>query len=178
MSSALAEEYLHWLEPQIKDEYGAPGTPVYWDLVNALHDKEFTWSVPNDDNRLVDGLELRAEFCFSQHVRVDALRSLGPCSFLEVLIGLSRRLSFHAGGQAPVWAWQLLNNLGLTDLADPLSRRHYRQVSDILDVVIRREYSPNGHGGLFPLIDTDEDQTQVELWYQMAEYIDEIHPEH
>jgi hypothetical protein len=32
-------------------------------------------------------------------------------------------------------------------------------------------------GGLFPLAWTDDDQTQIELWYQMAEYIEEIHPE-
>lgn len=173
----LAEDYLRWLASQIREE---EKSKEYWDLFSIMFEKEFAedWLVPNDGNRLVDGLDLRVEFAHAQHIRVDAMQNLGPCSFLEVLIGLSRRLAFAAGGSAPGWARQLVMNLELDKMSDPLTRRKARQVDDILDNVIRRTYDPDGTGGFFPLAWADEDQTKKELWYQMAAYIDELHPEH
>lgn len=177
MSNPLSEDYLRWLAPQIRDEqYSQDKT--YWDLLSIMFEKPFESLVPNDDNRMVDGTDLRLEFCYSQNIRVDALKNLGPCSFLEVLIGLSKRLAFAAGGRAQGWAWQLILNLELSKMSDPLNRRKVRRVDDILDTVIQRTYDPDGCGGFFPLAWPDEDQTQKELWYQMAAYIDEIHPEH
>lgn len=176
MSNSLAEDYLYWLEPHIRDEDGARGK-TYWDLLHIMHEKEFVWLVPNDDNRIVDGLDLRVEFCYSQHIRSTALRNLGPCSFLEVLIGLSRRLSFAAGGHPTGWAWQLVINLELHKMFDRLSHRKAQKVNDILDTAIGRTYLPDGSGGFFPLAWPDDDQTKVEIWYQMANYIDEMNPE-
>lgn len=175
MSNPLAEDYLRWLEPQIRDENDEQ---TYWDLLSIMYEKEFVWFIPNDDNRLGDGLDLRTEFCHAQHIRVSALRDLGPCSFLEVLIGLSRRLAFAAGGTASGWAWQLLCNVKLQRMNDPISRRQVDRINVALDQVIWRTYEPDGHGGLFPLSWCDEDQRKVELWYQMSAYINEIHPEY
>lgn len=177
MNQALAEEYLRWLEPQIRDEYGNPNR-TYWDLLHMMWEKEFGWLVPYDDNRIADGLDLRAEFSHDRRISHTTLLELGPCSFLEVLIGISRRLEFIAGGKAPGWAWQLLHNLELHRMADPLRRSQRRKVSDILDTCIRRTYEPTGYGGFFPLAWPDEDQTQIEIWYQMSAFINELHPEH
>lgn len=176
-STTLTEDYLHWLEPQLRDEHGNPDRS-YWDLLNIMFETEFVWQVPNDDNRLVDGMDLRAEFSHEFRVSRSKMLALGPCSFLEVLIGLSRRLAFAAGGSAPGWAWQLLNNLELHRMADPLSPAKQNKVRDILETVIWRNYSPDGTGGFFPLAWPDEDQTKVEIWYQMSAYTDELHPEH
>lgn len=173
----LAEEYLRWLEPQLRDDQGE-SDKTYGDLMRLMFEKEFVWIVANDDNRIQDGLELRAEFCYANHIRSDALADLGPCSFLEVLIGLSRRLAFLAGSRAPGWSWQLLNNLELHRMADPLERRKVRKVEAIMDDVIWRRYRPDGGGGFFPLIDSDDDQTRIEMWYQMAAYVGELHPEY
>lgn len=175
-SHSLSEDYLRWLEPQIRDENDNPKRS-YWDLLNMMYEKEFVWLVPNDDNRIEDGLALRVEFCYAQHIRPNALKNLGPCSFLEVLIALSRRLSFAAGGNSPGWAWQLVTNLELDKMWDRLSRPKRSQVTDILDACIWRTYLPDGCGGFFPLAWADDDQTQIEIWYQMADYIEEIHPE-
>lgn len=178
-SNPLAEDYLRWLAPQIRDEQANPGAD-YWDLLSIMFEKEYSrdWLVPNDENRLVDGLDLRAEFCYATHIRADSLKNLGPCSFLEVLIALSKRLAFEAGGEPSGWAWVLLSNLDLDTMADPLNRRKVRKVDRILDTVIQRRYNPDGVGGFFPLSWPEEDQTQKELWYQMAAYIAEIHPEY
>lgn len=177
MSNPLTEDYLRWLAPQIREAQSGNPIREYWDLLAIMSQKKFDWFVPNDDNRIEDGKALRVEFCYAQHIRPDALRNLGPCSFLEVLVGLSRRLAFVAGGSAPGWAWTLITNLELNRMSDPISGRSARKANDILDRCIRRDYTPDGQGGFFPLAWPNEDQTQVELWYQMAAFIDELHPE-
>lgn len=178
-SNPLTEDYFRWLVSQIEDEEGTQDKE-YWDLFGIMFEKEYArqWLVSNDENRLADGTDLRVEFCHVQRISRNALKKLGPCSFLEVLVGLSRRLAFDAGGRAQGWAWQLVINLELDRMSDPLSQRKRRQVEDILDGVIQRTYSPDGVGGFFPLTQPDEDQTRKELWYQMAAYIEELHPEH
>jgi len=172
----LAEDYLNWLAPQIRDEHD--GSKTYSGLITLMFDKEFVWLVPNDDNRLGDGLGLRVEFCYAHHIRQGSLARLGPCSFLEVLIGLSRRLAFDIGGEALGWAWTLVGNLELRGMSDPLSRRKIEKINNILDTCIWRTYTPDGSGGFFPLAWPEEDQRKVELWYQMAAWINELHPEY
>jgi hypothetical protein len=171
----LREEYLRWLEPQLTDDHSGK---TYWGLLNFMFDTQFDWFIDMDDNRMVDGLDLRVEFAREVHIRPKAMDSLGPCSFLEVLIGLSRRLAFAAGGEAPGWAWELLTNLELHRLSDPLTPPKQRKAEDIMRVAMKRTYAPDGTGGFFPLAWPDGDQTEVELWYQMNAFIEELHPEH
>jgi hypothetical protein len=173
MSDPLIEDYLRWLAPQIRETWE---DQTYWELMGVMFEKKFDEVVPHDRNRMVDGLGLRREFCQERYIPTTPLDVLGECSFLEVLIGLSRRLSFAAGGKASDRAWQLITNLELNRMSDPLSRYKSRKANDILDRCIMRDYPPNGQGGFFPLAWADEDQRQVELWYQMAAYIDELHP--
>lgn len=175
----LREDYLQWLEHQLRDEYGNPGK-TYWGLANLMFNTPFTWiqSISMDENRLADGLNLRVEFARQVGLRPNALRTLGPCSFLEVLIGLSRRLAFAAGGEAPGWAWELMSNLELIRLSDPLTGPKQRKAEEIMRTAMERTYLPDGTGGFFPLAWPDEDQTRIELWYQMHAYIAEQHPEH
>jgi hypothetical protein len=183
-SQALTEDYLRWLEPQLRDADDGDPAKTYWDLLNVMFEKEFIQVVPMDDNRLVDGMDLRREFANglrgARRLRMEVAEVLQelPCSFLEVLLGLSRRLAFNAGGSAPGWAWQLLCHLELTRMSDPLTRHKQIKTQEILDTVIWRKYAPDGTGGFFPLAYPDEDQTKVELWYQMNAYIGELHPEH
>jgi hypothetical protein len=178
MSRSLVEGYLKWLGSQIRNRRDAPDQQ-YQQLTQLMFEKEFVPLVGLDDNRVVDGVDLRSEFCFQKGLPTNSLENLGPgASFLEVLIGLSRRLAFSASGNAQSWAWQLLTNLELHKMPDPLTRRKQKQADDILDSCIWRTYRPDGQGGFFPLAWPQEDQTKVELWYQMAAYIDELHPEH
>jgi hypothetical protein len=181
----LSGVYLLWLASQIRgDDDGHPGR-TYEGLVNIMFEKEFVWLTvtPNDDNRVADGLDLRVEFCHERDIPTESVPEFlskehpnPACSFLEVLIGLSRRLSFIAGGRSEGWAWVLMNNLELHRITDPVGRAKARRAHDILDTCIFRNYSPNGVGGFFPLSQSDEDQTRIELWYQMAAYVDD-HPE-
>jgi hypothetical protein len=44
-------------------------------------------------------------------------------------------------------------------------------IEDILDQFIWRTYDYNCNGGLFPLDDPKDDQRNVEIWYQFANYL-------
>lgn len=180
MSNSLAEEYLRWLAPQIREETDGNPNRTYWDLIHLMFEKRFVDAelIANDHNRIEDGLALRVEFCHERNIPPEASTGLGPCSFLEVLIGLSRRLSFMAGGAPAGWAWVLVSNLELHRVPDPIGRGRARKVDSIMDDCIHRNYSPDGQGGFFPLAYPEEDQTRVELWYQLGLYVNELNPEH
>lgn len=175
--SDLKEDYLQWLESQLRDEH-VDSRKTYLGLTALMLDTPFTWSVPMDDNREADGLALRVEFAHLEHIRQPSMEHLGPCSFLEVLVALSRRLAFVAGGNPAGWAWQLLSNLELHRLPDPFTRSKQHKASEIMLVAMNRTYLPDGTGGFFPLTRPDGDQTRIELWYQMNAFIAELHPEH
>lgn len=175
-TSPQIEDYLHWLASQIRDEDDGNRGRTYSDLCTIMFEKEFVWVMPfeKDNNRLQDGKELRSEFCHVHGFHYNALEGIGPCSFLECLIGLSRRLEFNAGGSARGWSWSLLNNLELHRMWDPVTRAKKRKIDHILDRCIWRNYEPTGQGGFFPLAWSEEDQTKVEIWYQMHAYILEL----
>lgn len=172
----LSGEYLAWLTPQIRGEEDG-GSRTYGGLIALMFNTEFVELVPNDDNRIGDGTGLRIEFCHEFGVdRPDFIEDLGPCSFLEVLIALSRRLAFNAGSTPRGWAWALLRNLELDRISDPVGPTKTQRIQDILDQCIHRTYGPDGVGGFFPLAAPREDQRQVEIWYQMAAYLGELEP--
>lgn len=176
MTTLRDRKYYEWLISQIE----VNSTRTYFGVLEKLHETEFVWIIPNDDNRVYDGLDLRTEFIDNTHgwklediMQLKIMTGKGA-SILEVLIGLSRRIAFTAGGEAPWWAWQLMGNLGLYKFPDPLTKRKSERLEDILEALIWRTYQRNGEGGFFPLNDPMDDQTKMEIWYQMNQYAMEI----
>lgn len=159
-------EYYEWLIDQID----TPRHKSYKDLFERMHNFEFVWFVPNDDNRVQDALDLRLEFIEEFPGPLD----LAGATFLEVLVSLSRRVAFLAGGSERVWAWKLIKNLHLHKMTDPLGAPQAQRVDDILYAVVWRTYERNGNGGFFPMKNSLEDQTQVEIWYQLNAYVIEM----
>lgn len=167
----LDESYFIWLYSQVGDTRIKNRSRTYWNILRQLFKKEFIWFVPNDDNRVEDGKDLRYEFVDQSNL-MDVDRdwmNLG-CSMLEMLVGLSRRLVDLADGEPRDWFWHILRNLELADHNDSVSYNQ-QDVDDILDRVIWRTYEPDGRGGLFPLKNAQEDQRKVEIWYQFCAYI-------
>jgi hypothetical protein len=159
-------DYYDWLVSQID----IPNNREYSQLFERLHNVEFVWLVPNDDNRIGDALDLRTYFLDG---RKGALHLQGA-TMLEILVSLSQKVQFTAGGNSRKWAWKLLKNLKLTRMNDPLSEDDLNRVDEILYDLIWREYEFNGQGGFFPLKDPKEDQTKVEIWFQMNKYVIEM----
>lgn len=176
MKEPLDELYFVWLYGQVGDTLIENPTRTYWKMLRQLYTKEFVWIIPNDDNRIEDGKELRYEFVDdSKLTDVDPGWLQLGCSMFELLVGLSRRLSFEAGGEPRDWFWQLIDNLGLYGYHDKRyntkPETSEKVIDTILDRVIWRNYSANGRGGLFPLKHPRQDQTGVELWYQLNAYV-------
>lgn len=173
MPSALPldELYFEWLYRQVSEITDGAPRRTYWSIFRELFQKEFIWLIPNDDNRVEDGRDLRDEFLNDIHTdQVDRDWMELPCSFLEMLVALSRRLAFEAEGEPREWFWHLMRNLGLDiyNDAEPFDRV---TVEDLLNTVIFRTYRRDGQGGLFPLRHARRDQRDVEIWYQLNAYL-------
>lgn len=170
----LDERYLEWLYRFVGPIQNRNPARSYWLLATTLFQKEFTWFIPNDDNRVVDGQELREQFLDETAAGFDDSWMNEGCSFLEMLIALSRRCAFETDDEPFEWLWVLIDNLGLRPFVDENFDEDYRvDVDIILDRVVNRTYDPDGRGGLFPLKRAEEDQRQIEIWYQMSAYLRE-----
>lgn len=174
MSEPLDELYFTWLYSQVGDSNITNPNRTYWGMTKQLFTKEFIWFVPNDDNRIADGKDLRYEFVEQSELEDVDLRWMKQgCSMLELLIGLSRRLAFEAEGEARDWFWHMLKNLELDIYNDRRQPSSVNQIDEILDRVIWRTYGINGEGGIFPLRYARDNQRKIELWYQMSSYVQE-----
>lgn len=171
MNEPLDELYLRWLYSQVASVKSRIRARTYWGLFRQLYTTEFVWIVPNDDNRVMDGQLLREEFLQDSEIEeVDEVWMALGCSYLEMLIGLSRRLSFEGGGEPLEWFWHILHNIELDELNDAQEIPR-EEISEKLNVITFRTYKRNGIGGLFPLKRTRVDQRDVEIWYQMNAYL-------
>lgn len=172
--ATLDEIYFEWLTGHVNINYGRANGRTFVDLMGQLHTKEFVWIVPNDDNRLEDAIALRHNFLNEEGITEhDNFLGEPPLSVLEVIVGLADRCAFIAGGDPRNWAWKLVENLDLHKMSDSLSRRKQEQIDDILEVLIWRNYKPDGSGGFFPLEHPNMNQKEVEIWYQMNAYLEE-----
>lgn len=175
MTKEPHQAYIDWLAKQIE-----PNRQRNFDeLIRIMHAKEFVYVISNDDSRIQDARDLRLdcfrEFKVKSYVDTDVL---GPISVLEILIALSRRMSFMTSSPPGEWAWTLLQNLELNKYSGRISRKEAQQIDEVLERLIWRQYEPNGLGGFFPLAWPEEDQREVELWYQMATYLAESEDPH
>jgi hypothetical protein len=165
-------EYYEWLISQIK----TGSKREFRGLFEILHNTEFTWFIPNDDNRMADGFNLRNDFFRGIYGRKyrKGLLVIEGVSMLEVIVALSRRVGFQMTEDPHLWAWRLIKNIGLNKMSDPLTEAKVEKIKTILDDLIWRNYERNGQGGFFPLRQTVKDQTKIEIWYQMHEYLMEL----
>jgi hypothetical protein len=170
MIRQIDHDYYEWLISQI----AVPNNKSYNDLFERMHNSEFVWTVPRDDNRVQDGLDLRGQY-LNEFGRRGSRLNLGGVTLLEILISLSRRVAFTAGGNEREWAWRLLENLHLNKASDPLIGKKAERVEETLYALVWRTYQWDGQGGFFPLKHAVEDQTKVEIWYQMNAYVIEMH---
>lgn len=172
--------YFSWLsEPLLKKR-----KKRYFLLLEKLHTIPFIWKVPNDDNRIKDGENLRQEYIDEKNLGLYEMTVLlrNKCSVLEALIGIAVRIDdimdtmeWDSQEYCKEWFWELCNNLGLLEYSDD-NWEHANGtifVRDIVQNMMLRNYTREGLGGLFPLKKTKTDQRNVEIWYQMNAYLQE-----
>lgn len=179
-SYAVEERYFRWLYSHIGALSDLNPAHSHWVLAEKLHRRIFEPILPNDENRADDGSDLRDDFCDEYGSWEDSRFIFEPCSVLEMLIALARRMDFLSenspmdGTGVGRWFWRLMENVSLSHITDDLygsGARLDSYIDDTIDTFLYRRYSATGSGGLFPLRAPNEDQRVMELWYQMNQYM-------
>lgn len=171
------EEYFRWLVGIVMEDGDDPSL-TYWCLLADLHCSLFDHSVGFDMNRAADGRALREEY-----LSVGPLPPFGwgnsPCSFLEVLIALARRIDETVGDDGDDearWFWMMVDNLGLIRYNDEAyDSEAEREISEAVRAVNQRSFDELGVGGLFPLPKKPSppypsDMRRADLWDQFCAY--------
>lgn len=183
----LGERYFDWLygQAQLPDPANniAPARDIdaeqpYKILCDHMHRISFHATVAYDDNRMADGARLRHDFLRSlrgEPNSEDLKDFLYPdATIFEVLVALTLRCVDWAGRTQGFWFWMFMKNLDLSTYTDHIyDFKDTRYIDRKLIKFNNRRYNANGRGGLFPLKVPDNDQRQVELWYQLAAYLTE-----
>lgn len=174
----IEDDYFEWLL-QIVCENRFAESHSYRRLLTELHDTEFTYLIPKDANREDDGIELRWRYASEFEDREYVMDCLyRPCSVLEMMIALAIRCEEDImddpgiGDRTGQWFWKMITNLGLGAMTD----RRYDQdyVDSVIDRFLKREYDPDGRGGLFTVTDCEYDLRDVEIWTQLLWFLDNI----
>lgn len=171
-------EYFEWMYNLVCSGRYAKANS-YKKLLEYLHEIEFRYSIPKDENRETDGENLRSRFAYetyspeSHDIIIDMLSR--PCSILEMLIALAIRCEDimddpSVGDRTGQWFWKMIVNLGLGGMYD--SRFDKKYVRDVINTFLKREYEPDGRGGLFRVKNCDHDLRKFEIWIQMLWYLD------
>jgi hypothetical protein len=137
-----------------------------------MYNKEFVWMLEHDGNRAEDGQELKWQFVRAARLpKVEAKWMYRPCSVLEMMVAITRRMASLTDGGVRGWFMQLLFNLRLDAYNDMIVESYLGDIDMILDTLVQRTYSSTGEGGLFPLKHPSNDQRGVEIWYQMNAWL-------
>lgn len=172
LEKRVKDLYFTWLVSIIDDG----DTDEFDLLLRYLFDREFTWILDFDSNRAAYGLELRNIFIVENDYgdRMKKYMPDGPCSVLEMMIGLALSAE-KVVGDHKAWFWFMIKNLGLKDCRDDV----YSQtaVKRKIDIFLNRTFRPDGKGGLFYIKNSENDLREIEIWYQLMFYINSIYDE-
>ena len=171
------DEYFDWL-CEIIDSKRFSKQVSYRKLLMHLHNIEFTWFIPYDDNRADDGVKLRRKYALARNDEELSDYISGPCSVLEMMVALAIRCEESImddtlyGNRTGQWFWGMIHNLGLSPMND--SNFDAEFVDDVIARFLNREYEPDGKGGLFTIKNCDHDLRTVEIWRQLSWYLGSI----
>lgn len=170
-------KYFNWMYDRVcKDRFA--DTISYEMLFMFLHDTEFVWSVPHDENRAADGIALRYRYCVEHDCEELEWCLDGPCSVLEMMLAIAIRCEEtitddpEKGDRTAQWFWSMISSLGLGSMSDT----NYNEwlVNDVITRFLNREYDPDGRGGLFTVKHWNRDMRTAEIWHQLMAYINSV----
>lgn len=148
-------------------------------LLMFLHETEFIYLIPKDQNRAEDGVDLRYRFALTEGCD-DVERVLdcldAPCSVLEMMVALALRCEECImddplmGDRTGQWFWNMIVSLGLGSIVDGKFDKRFAEA--VMDRFLNREYEPDGRGGLFTVKHCARDMRDIEIWHQLCEYLD------
>ena len=172
----LNKEYFDWMYGLVCDD-----RKPYQKLLARLHTIEFIYSLPMDDNRAVDGINLRYRFAYERDYHPAMIAEYldnKPCSVLEMMVALVYRCEEQItddpafGDRKKQWFMSMIRSLGLIEMTN--ANLDEFRVDLAISRFLNREYRPNGEGGLFTVQEYRRDMRVVEIWYQMCWYLNEV----
>jgi hypothetical protein len=179
MGNTIEDKYFNWLcclacrDDQIRIR-------SYRQLLCLLHDREFVWHIHNDENRAEEGICLRYRFAHDKGYDQNGIFMYipGPCSVLEMMTALAIRCEENImdnpqiGDRTIQWFWGMVRSLGLMEMHDgwfdPIC------INQAIDRFLNRDYAPTGEGGLFTIKRCASDLRDIEIWYQLCWYLDNL----
>lgn len=173
----IRSDYFEWMYDLVCNGRFAK-TITYRNLLKFLHDVEFVYFVPYDENRAAEGIALRYRYCLLHNCEEKEKYLTGPCSVLEMMIALAIRCEENImddpekGDRTGQWFWGMITNLGLGSMSD--SNYNEWLVNDVVTRFLEREYEPDGRGGLFTVKGWNRDMRTAEIWHQLMAYINSI----
>ena len=173
----VKSDYFEWMcDVVCGKSFREPFT--YNRLLAFLHDVEFTYFVPYDENRAAEGIALRYRYCLLHECEDLEWCLTGPCSVLEMMVALAIRCEENImddpeiGDRTGQWFWGMITNMGIGAMHDA----NYDEIL-VRDVVARfldRDYEPDGRGGLFRVKGWHRDMRTAEIWHQLMAYINTL----
>lgn len=176
----LRNDYFNWLQRLVVDGPGYFPRKSYKRLFRHLFETQFIFLLDMDENRAGDGINLRYSYGREYDIPQPAIASLlddRPCSVLEMMIALATRCENQVmsnpdiGNRAGLWFWNMLKSLGLHNMSD--DRYDASEVNYILDRFLMRKYDDDGQGGLYTIKNVVRSMREIEIWYQMMQYLNE-----
>lgn len=170
----IEDEYFEWMYQMVLGK-------GYRNLLSYLYDIPFKFILDMDYNRICDGCDLRYKFGHDTHIPsrvIDLKLDNLDCSVLEVMVALSIRMEESIlcdpdyGDRTSIWFWEMIKSLGLYHMDDDNFDEQF--VRDVIERFMDRDYEPNGRGGLFTVRNARCDMRDVDIWYQMCMYVDNI----
>lgn len=166
----LKQLYFDWIIAKLGGD-----SRGYYNLLSLLFDTEFEFILIMDGNRYHDGLSLRYQFCIETDISEDNLANClsSECSVLEMLAALALRteqdvmFNTRFGDRTSIWFWDMIESLGLLAYDDAHFYGRELDIRKILSRFMRRQYYPNGRGGIVTLENSPCDLCLVDIWTQM-----------
>lgn len=175
----MNDRYFNWLYETVCGKW-EPRSLSFRKLLIFLHSQVFHPACKTDECRAEDGLDLRFRFARQNNIPYpQMLKNFkgALCSMLEMMVALAIRIEEHimedssAGNRVGQWFWTMVVSLGLAAMDD--TRFDESRASFIIERFNRRDYKPNGAGGLFTLSYPVEDMRTLDIWYQLMAYLNE-----
>ena len=150
---------------------------TYYFLALVLNSIEFYYTMPEDENRALDGISLRKSYSNNTEDDIFEVMSCG-CTALELLVALSmhmNQITYYPGDNESAWFWIMLENLDIK-----ISDKDWPKQGS-LDIIksnlsrwFDRKFTKKGKGSPFPMKKCQEDLRHVNMWDHMQWYIGEI----
>ena len=174
--------YFDWLYDYVcKDK--AHDEISYRKLFTFLYNTEFIFSLDMDDNRAIDGINMRVEYANIMAKSDSDYNNIinildKPCSVLEMMIALAIRCETaimsdpRYGNRTKQWFWLMMGSLGISMMTDDIYDKNY--VEKVIYKFLNRQYDFDGKGGLFYIPNSEYDLRNVEIWTQLCWYLDKF----